>query len=92
MSRPKSHNPSILLNVALSPEVRARMDLHLYSEVEERIPKGAYQTFLSARIREYFDWRQLDLTPFGFPAGYFVKGPKDMVERLKEALIEATEE
>lgn len=42
------------LHISLPVSLRARLDLHLYSGLEGRIPKGAYQTFISERIREYF--------------------------------------
>lgn len=77
---------TVLLHVALPSDVRALMDLHLYSEVEERIPKGSHAAFLSARVREFFEWRTLDLALYGMPQGYFVRGPKDMIDFLERKL------
>lgn len=56
--------PSISTNVAIPEGLRVRLDLLLYSEVEGRVPKGAYQRFFSERLVEYFNQRQLDLSPF----------------------------
>lgn len=53
MKTPKIIRPS-KLTLHLPEDVRAKLDLHLYSEVEGRIPFGAYQRFLSERINEYF--------------------------------------
>lgn len=53
MKTPKIIRPS-KLTIHLPEDIRARLDLHLYSEVEGRIPFGAYQRFLSERINEYF--------------------------------------
>ena len=44
----------IKLTTTLPEDVRAKLDLHLYSEAEGRVPKGAIQAFLIERIREYF--------------------------------------
>jgi hypothetical protein len=79
-----------VVNLALPTTIKARLDLFLYSEAEERIPQGAYQRFFAERTREYFEWRQLDLGRFGFPPGYFVRGPQEMIQRLETALMEAT--
>lgn len=71
---------------ALPEDVKARLDLHLYSEAERRIPKGALQDFLISRIGEYFSWKRLDLEAYGLPPGFFVKGPSAMIEHLKYKL------
>lgn len=48
----------IMLHVALPLSIRTRLDLHLFSELEGRVPKGAYQEFFIERLQEYFS--QLD--------------------------------
>lgn len=55
MPRPRAAIPRRLLNLALPEDLRARLDLHLYSEVEGRVPQGAYQEFFSRLIREELD-------------------------------------
>jgi hypothetical protein len=74
------------ITVWLPLEDRARLDLQLYSDLESRVPLGAYTEFFSARVREHLEWATLDLTALGFPPGYFVRGPKEMVERLRLVL------
>lgn len=86
MPKIRSLNPKIVLNLWLPPDLRAKVDLALVSELEGKVPKGRYSDFFSDRIREYFDWPVLDLGLYGYPEGYFVKGPKDMIERLKLTL------
>lgn len=44
----------VKLTTTLPEDLRARLDLLLYSEAENRVPKGAIQEFLVERIREYF--------------------------------------
>lgn len=53
MKTPKILRPT-RLHMALPEDVRAKLDLYLYSEVENRVPFGAYQAFFVQRIREFF--------------------------------------
>ena len=64
MARPPSIIPKKHLHTTLPHDIAARLDLFLWSEVEGRVPSGAYQEFLCDRIREFFDQRKLDLAPF----------------------------
>ena len=86
MARPKSLNPTESLHFKLDASLKTRVMLLLYSEVEQRVPKGAWQSFLEARIREYLDWRQYDLAPYGFPPGYYITGPAEMTQAVIERL------
>lgn len=45
----------VRLHTNLPEDVRAKLDLLLYSQVEGRVPKGAYSVFLAERIREFLD-------------------------------------
>lgn len=51
--RPKPIRPSHL-HVMIPEDLRARLDLYLWSNLEGRVPKGAYQKFISERIIEFF--------------------------------------
>ena len=44
----------VLIHTTLPEDIHAKLCLHLYSEVEQRIPKGAFQRFFVERITEYF--------------------------------------
>ena len=83
--RPNVIRPS-LLHVSLPEDIRAKIDLLLWSELEGRVPKGAYQRFFVERIQEFFGWSRIDLTPFGYPQGFFVAGPKEMLDQVKLTL------
>jgi len=52
-------NPDIIrpvsLHTTIPEDVWTQMTLHLYSEVEGRVPKGAYREFLTNLIRDYFN-------------------------------------
>lgn len=87
MGRRKELDPRVPLFLMLPASVRTRLDLHLFSELEGRVPQGSYQQFFLERIREFFDSRRLDLSPFGLP-GYYVFGPKGMIEGLEQLLKE----
>lgn len=54
--------PSIATNLHLPESVRTRLDLVLFSELEGRVPKGAYQRFFLERLQEFFTTRALDLS------------------------------
>jgi hypothetical protein len=86
MPRLPSLNPNDRLNFAISPELKARIAIILFSEVEGRIPKGAWQGFIEARLREWLQWRQHPLEQFGFPPGYFITGPAEMTQAVIERL------
>lgn len=83
MPRKKAVVPQVLIKAWVSPELRAKMDLLLASELEGRVPYGEISAFIANRLREYFDFETLDLSLYGFPQGYFVRGPKAMVENLR---------
>lgn len=42
------------LEVYIPEDLRARLDLHLYSTLEGRVPHGAYKKFLCELMREFF--------------------------------------
>lgn len=86
MPRRPALDRQTLLNLALPESVRARLDLFLFSPLEGRVPLGSYRTFFLERIQEFFDSRQLDLAPFGFPAGFYVRGPRTVIDQLEERL------
>lgn len=50
------------LETSIPEDLRAKLDLHLQSQVEGRIPKGAYQRFILDLIREFFAKKQVPKT------------------------------
>lgn len=56
MKPPKIIRPT-KLTLALPEDIRAKLDLHLFSEVERRVPMGAYQRFFVERIQDFFGQR-----------------------------------
>jgi hypothetical protein len=74
------------MHTTLPEDLMARLDLLLWSDFEGRVPKGAYQKFFEARMREFFSWGRCDLSLRGFPSGTFVIGPKEFITQLEERL------
>ena len=55
MSRPPSILRSSKINLCLPEDLRARLDLLLYSDSEKRVPQGAYQRFFTNLLNEFFN-------------------------------------
>ena len=89
MPRRPHIDTSTALLVRIPESVYTKLSLHLFSPLEGRVPYGKYREFIIERVNEYFDWKRLDLAPFGFPAGYFIAGPEDMISKVKEKLSES---
>lgn len=89
---PKTPNliPSKHLNVALPLPVLTQLNLELYSELEGRVPHGAYSRFLTELIREHFASRVIDIGPRidpNLPVGVFLlRGEADALELLEKVL------
>jgi hypothetical protein len=80
--------PNSVLNLAIPAVLRRRLDEWLWSDVEGRVPKGAYMEFFSSRIREFFEHRPLDLGPYlgSFPGEHTVTGPTQTIAALQQHL------
>jgi len=87
MRRPDIMRP-VKLTTTLPEDIRALLDLHLYSPLEERVPKGAYQAFFIERIREFFDTKTLDLSLYcRVPSrGMTVRGSAAAINLLNDML------
>ena len=84
MPRPKSLVPTAALNVHLDAGLKAKLDQTLYSELEERVPHGAYQKFFNLTLTQALTFARLDLAPFGTDPGVaVVRGPADVVNALR---------
>lgn len=88
--RRPSPEPSISTNVSLSETLRTRIDLHLFSTVEGRVPKGAYQRFFTQLALDFFNRQALDLSPHAasLPGEHIVYGNPLAVQTLERILKE----
>lgn len=80
--------PSQQLNVALPLPIYVQLSAHLFSDLEQRVPHGAYSRFLTERIREYFTQQHLDLAPFAAsdPGAFIVSGAPEVIKVLEHTL------
>ena len=58
MSRPPDILRPVRLHTTLPEDLHAKLTLYLFSESEQRVPKGAYQRFICERIVEFFNNRE----------------------------------
>lgn len=88
MPRPPNLIPTSKLRVAIQQPLRDRLDAMLWSDLECRVPVGAYQKWIEGRLIEYLSHKVLDLSPFtGEPHGlHFVSGPPETIMLLRSLL------
>ncbi|MEK6849358.1 MAG: hypothetical protein AABY01_02185 [Nanoarchaeota archaeon] len=55
MGRPALINPTVSIHMQIRSDLMTKVDLLLYSNVEGKVPYGAYQRFFTERLNEYFD-------------------------------------
>lgn len=93
MARRPNAIPSVMLHVALPLPEHTRLTAHLYSELEQRVPFGAYQAFVVERLREHFAGKSLDLSPYvagANPGDFVVRGSPETILALKYRLEAVT--
>ena len=88
MGRPKLINPTRALNTHLEERLMIQVDLLLWSEAENRVPKNSYQRFFNERIREFFGTRALDLSPYtgAAPGLQIIRAEPEVLEILRGLL------
>ncbi len=88
MSRRPNPVPSVQLNLALPLDVHTKLSLHLYSDLEQRVPHGAYSRFLMERIRRFFTDEHLDLAPYlgSAPQALTISGSPEAIAAVKRKL------
>ena len=90
MARTPNLIPSQQLNVALPLPLYTQLTGELYSELEGRVPHGAYSRFLIDLLRMHFMRKQLDLAPWlnTAPGAFVVGGAGEAIEQLQRRLNE----
>lgn len=61
MARPFNVIRPTSLHVFLPEDIRAKLDIHLYSAVEGRVPQGAYGRFIAGLVREFFEPKSVNV-------------------------------
>lgn len=54
MGRPKKTVPPVRFGCCIPSDLNDRLEKHLFSDLEERIPHGAKSSFVEGLIRDYF--------------------------------------
>ena len=76
------------LELNLAESTRVRLDLILFSPLEQRVPHGAYSRFFEARLADFFDGESIDLAPYAIslPGELTVRGTPAAIAALKATL------
>jgi len=92
MARRPNPVPSEQLNLALPLPVYTQLTAHLWSDLEARVPHGAYSRFLTDLLRLYFTEKRLDLAPYlgSEPGALTITGSPQAVEQLTAILKKGT--
>ena len=85
MSKRPNIIPSQQLNVALPLPLYSKLSAHLYSDLEQRVPHGAYSRFLIDLLQQFFSQSQLDLAPYvgTDPGAFCVSGSPEAITVLQ---------
>lgn len=88
MTRRSNVIPSIKMSLWVPEDLRARLDLILFSDLEGKVPFGAYTTFYAEMLRARLDSVELDLSPFvgSQPGALTLRGSPQAIEKLKDLL------
>lgn len=88
MGRHAKVTPSRPLHVILDKDDMDKVDAHLWSEFENRVPLGSYQRFFTSLIREFFATRELDLAPYtgSMPGEQIIRGYPATLESIERKL------
>jgi hypothetical protein len=80
--------PSKQLNVALPLPMYVKISSYLYSDLEGRVPHGAYSRFMLDLLQVYFAEQSLDLAPFvgSVPGTLQVTGTPEAIAALTKVL------
>lgn len=82
--------PSKPLNVALPLPLLVKLSSHLYSDLEGRVPHGAYSRFMIDLLQVHFAEQPLDLAPYvgSAPGTLQVTGTPEAIAALARRLEE----
>lgn len=77
------------LNATIPEDLKAKLDLKLFSAFEGRVPYGEYTKFLTRSIQIEVEWAKLDLSLFlpALPPGSELVGPPPAIAALEALLL-----
>lgn len=88
MGRRPALVPLIDFKCQLPEDLHAQLTLHLFSELEGRVPYGAWTRFFVGLVREFFSSRELDLAPWAGtdPGAVVLRGTPESIAILRKVL------
>lgn len=91
MARRPNITPTVALQVMLPKPDHEILVRHLWSDLEERVPLGAFQAFFVRLMRFHFDTQEFDLSPFigSMPGESVIRVRRSDAERLRSLLCSA---
>jgi hypothetical protein len=78
--------PNYELKLCIQQDLFAKLTLELWSDLEGRVPLGAYKAFFEARLREWFAQSRLDVAevvPGTQPGKHFVSASAETLDILR---------
>lgn len=86
--RPPSIRKSVPMEVSLDEELHAALVIKLWSDAEQRVPKGAYKAYFDALVARDLGNAALDLAPYAgtSPGQAVVRASPATLETLKSLL------
>lgn len=77
----------VTLHTTFPEDIRAKIDLRLWSAVEGKVPKGAYQQFLLELVNEHFNSDSLDVSQYCEVSGNpIIRGAADPIAKVRAVL------
>lgn len=94
MPKPKQLVPYRHIHTTIPKPLSDRLDLFLWSDLEQRVPQGAFQQFLIDRLNQFFNHRTLDIAPYVgcTPGVHLIQGPVETLRLLQQAFINQSKE
>lgn len=93
MPRKPAVIPPYKLKVSIPEDLMGRLTLDLWSDLEGRVPLGAYSARITQLIRQHFAFKELDLAtiiPDLQPGVHFLYGDPAVLELLCRCIPTAT--
>lgn len=87
-------NPTRSLHTHIDAALAKAIDQRLWSEAEQRVPKGAYQEFITEAVVRMMRQQPLDLSPFlgSMPSEHVIYAFPATKEALEQLLLAASRE
>lgn len=88
MPRPKNLHEARKLHISVPGDLWPKLDLHLHSAAEGRIPHAAYQNFFRDRVKDFFESARADLSVYlpSLPRGSIISGEATVLAALIKEL------